>query len=201
MNFKHLRQLTTTHQFILGSASPRRKKLLAEIDISFEIIRPTIEEEVDERLTPQMVAESLSLQKAQDVASHCSLGQVVMGCDTIVLLNDIILGKPKSETEAASMLARLSGKKHTVCSAISLLIIGGPMISSHEQTRVLFNELTTTAITEYIATGEPMDKAGAYGIQGIGGFLVDSIEGNLDTVIGLPRLLLEAMAGELLSKL
>ena len=119
------------------------------------------------------------------------------GPDTVVVLGNEFLNKPETETEAKIILEKLSGKSHTVYTGLCIFCSGcGKAQSAFDKTRVQFNDLTEDAILQYIKTGEPMDKAGAYGIQGMGSFLVNNIQGELDTVIGLPRKLLSEMIEE-----
>jgi septum formation protein len=125
---------------------------------------------------------------------------VVLGCDTIVVLDDEVLGKPRSPEEAVRMLTRLSGRRHIVCSAVALGIAEGEIFDGYELTEVYFRPIDERDIRDYVATGEPLDKAGAYGIQDRGVFLVDRVVGNIDNVIGLPLTLVDELAGKLADK-
>ena len=196
MAHPNLKRLARERKLILGSRSPRRVKLLTDLGISFEQIIPEIEERrlPDEPAFPY--AQRLAEEKARWAMERLDDNQIVITCDTIVVLGDVVLEKPGDEQEALEILTTLSGRKHVVCTAVSLADRTQIISSGYETTGVQFNTVTPDRLREYIATGEPMDKAGAYGIQGMGAFLVDSIEGNLDTVIGLPRTLLECLAGE-----
>jgi septum formation protein len=198
MNFRYLRQLAEQYTFVLASRSPRRVDLLGETGIRFEQIIPEINETSLPDESPTEFAERLALDKARNVADTGASRSVTMGCDTIVVIDDRILGKPASQGEAFEFLSLLSGRDHVVCTALALVTNCGKVAVGHEQTHVSFNQVAPDRIHSYIATGEPMDKAGAYGIQGMGSFLVDRIEGNLDTIIGLPRLLLEELAKKML---
>lgn len=169
---------------ILASGSPRRKELLTQMGLSFTILPAEIEEVVEPGLTPQEVVMSLSRQKAAAVAlSHPE--DLVIAADTIVVFDGKILGKPHSEGEAKEMLTALSGRAHHVCTGFTLQQ-GGQTESGCEESEVWFRELTEGEIDRYIATGEPMDKAGSYGIQGYGAMLVRGIHGDYFNVMGLP---------------
>jgi len=198
-NYPNLAKLLAGNELILASGSPRRVRILRENGIQFEQLLPDIEENNNAGLAPYEMALNLARKKALAVRDHLGQNKIALGCDTIVVIDDIILGKPESEDHAFEMLSRLSGNCHTVCSAVSLLRGGDfKSVSDYELTRVYFNHIEPKRLREYIATGEPLDKAGAYGIQGLGGFLVDRIEGNLDNVIGLPMTLFDKLAGSLI---
>ncbi len=179
-------------RLILASGSPRRRQLLEQLGLAFEA-QPT---DVDERLWPgegpAEAAERLARAKAEHRARE---GCLALGCDTLVSHGDAVLGKPESAREAAAMLERLSGNRHTVYTGIAL---ASPdrVNSAVEATRVWFRHLSTNECAEYVATGEPLDKAGAYGIQGFGAAIVDRIEGDYFNVMGLPiRRLLQLLEG------
>jgi septum formation protein len=201
MTYPQLKQLTDKYPLILGSASPRRARLLEETGVPFSIVKPNLEEERLPDESPYDYAVRLARDKALAVARRTSDNSIILGCDTIVVLGDRVLEKPADKNEAFAILDELRGKWHVVCSAIAICHNGRIVQSEYELTRVHFNPVTDKQVWEYIESGEPMDKAGAYGIQGIGGFLVDTFEGSLDTVIGFPRTLLERMAGEILQSL
>ncbi len=198
MKYKDLLQLAKQYRLVLGSGSPRRARLLEELGIKFRKMVPEIDESVRDGEHPISYALRLAEEKAESITRGLKDDEIVMSVDTIVVLDDVILGKPSTEDEAFETLSRLAGHTHYVCTALALADRDGLACSGTEQTEVNFNEVTPEQIREYIATGEPMDKAGAYGIQGMGAFLVDSIEGNLDNVIGLPRTLLNRLAGGIL---
>ena len=198
MTYPQLRQLAEHRPLVLGSASPRRAMLLKETGIRFEIVKPNLEEAQLPDEVPYDYAERLARDKALEVAKLVDQDCIVLGCDTIVVLGNDVLEKPIDKKDAFVILDRLRGKWHVVCSAIAICRRREILKSGFELTRVHFNPVSDRQLWEYIESGEPMDKAGAYGIQGIGGFLVDTIEGSLDTVIGFPRTLLERMAGEIL---
>ena len=175
-------------EIILASASPRRKELLELINLKFEIKASNIEEIMNENLSLEEKVEDLSYQKANDTASKLSGDYLVIGADTIVEINGEILGKPKDKTDAKRMLKLLSGKEHHVITAITLIPTNDKdnFIKIHEKTKVKFIELDDYKIDKYIDSGEPMDKAGAYAIQGLGVMFVKGIEGCYTNVVGLP---------------
>lgn len=171
---------------ILASASPRRNELLQQIGLDFTIQASTVEEIVDHNLSPTEVAKQLAQLKAEDVATQ-KPHDTVIGADTIVVSEHQILGKPKSEAEAKAMLTALSGSVHQVITGVA--VINRAMNKSHsfsEVTEVAFKNLTEEEIDAYIATGEPMDKAGAYAIQGRAAVFVPQISGCYFNVVGLP---------------
>lgn len=169
---------------ILASASPRRSELMTLAGFRFDVICADIDEIVPEKALPQEVVMSLALQKAQAVAKDHRKSAVV-GSDTVVALDGKILGKPRSEKEAAEMLRSLSGRIHKVYTGVAI-VCGEKVTSFFEETEVEFYPLTDQEILDYVATGEPMDKAGAYGIQGRGAVLVKRINGDYFNVMGLP---------------
>ena len=176
-------------RIILASGSPRRHYLLKMINLAHEVIPSSVEEIVPDGVSPEEVARSLALQKAQDVAnSHPD--SLVIGADTIVVLNGEILGKPQSAAQAVEMLQKLSGNTHTVITGVAL--IDGSRGNAgqtvfHESTRVTFSSLINDEIRAYVAGGSPMDKAGSYGIQDdLGCLFVSSIQGDYYNVVGLP---------------
>lgn len=201
MTFKNLALLSQARKLILGSASPRRVELLKETGINFKQLISDVPEHDDHDGNPFFHARKLAEEKAVSVAKKAGPDEIVLGADTVVVLDNKIMGKPIDKKDAAKILLELSGKNHTVCTALAIADNNGLLISGFDLTDVYFNRVTEKQIEDYIDTGEPMDKAGAYGIQGMGGFLVDRIEGELDTVIGLPRLLLERLSGEVYAKI
>lgn len=198
MNYFNLNRLLTDYRLILASSSPRRVKLLKEAGLEFIQMIPNIDENNRDWSDPFKMASILAHKKAEAISQNAPENSVVLGCDTIVVIGQEVLGKPNSHDEALEMLTRLSGNCHTVCSAISLNQVNGPKFADYELTDVYFYRTDKSKLIDYILTGEPLDKAGAYGIQGAGGFLVDRIEGNLDNVIGLPMKLLEELAGRII---
>ena len=174
-------------KLILASASPRRRELLTQVGVSFVIEVSDVEEVLDDTLSPELQVQSLALQKAQAVAAQHKDG-LVLGADTVVVDAGSLLGKPQNTEEAAEMLRSLSGKWHQVMPAVALVDANDTKHewTSVEITNVKFRDLTEDDIAAYVATGESMDKAGAYGIQGYGALLVERIEGCYNNVVGLP---------------
>ncbi|NQF17215.1 septum formation inhibitor Maf [Brevibacillus sp. HB1.3] len=171
---------------ILASSSPRRRELLQTLGLSFTVITSDVDETTAEHLSASEVVEELSLRKAKEVASRLTEG-VVLGSDTVVVLDDQILGKPIDEMDAYRMLSTLQGQEHTVYSGVALIDVEtGRTEVSHSLTHVRIRALSKQEIKSYIATGEPMDKAGSYAIQGIGATIVEGINGDYFTVVGLP---------------
>ena len=171
-------------KIILASASPRRRELLAQAGFEFEVVTSDVDEVVDPSLTPDKLVMSLARQKAQAVAQNRA-DCAVIGSDTVVVLDGKVLGKPRDEADAVRMLESLSGRKHEVYTGVCIAFAG----ETHcffERTSVNFCELDGEQIKAYVATGEPMDKAGAYGIQGKGCVLVEGIEGDYFNVVGFP---------------
>ena len=198
--YESLRQLTAGFELVLGSRSPRRVRLLKEIGIPFRQVIPDLEEDCLPGEHPYAYAQRLAEDKALRVAERAEKHQIVLGCDTVVVLGDQVLGKPADDEEAHRTLKTLSGNKHKVCTALAFASGNNILASGYELTSVYFNQVSDEQIRRYIDSGEPGDKAGAYGIQGMGGFLVDRIQGNLDNVIGLPRSLLERLAKEIVTR-
>jgi septum formation protein len=182
-------------KFILASASPRRVELLNQVGLEFDIIPSNIEEIIDNNDSPSEIVKKLSKQKASDVAGKINTSGkcYVIGADTIVV-SDKILGKPATKEEAFSMLKMLSGKPHKVMTGVTVIETDTmKAISDYEETAVFVRELSDNDIYSYIATGEPFDKAGGYGIQGMGALLVDRIDGCYFNVVGLPLARLSKM--------
>ena len=169
---------------ILASASPRRKELLKNIIDDFEIIPSSYDEKIPDGLESEEVAEFFAVQKALDVAKN-NKDSLVIGCDTVVIAGNEILGKPKDELDAKRMLNLLSGIEHKVITGLCV-IKDGRSLSMSEETTVKFSILSDEEIEWYISTKEPMDKAGAYGIQGCGGRFIEGIKGDYYSVMGLP---------------
>lgn len=171
-------------QIILASQSPRRKELLSLIADSFEIIPADIDETLPQNTDVFSAAEILAAKKAQHIAKD-NPDKLVIGCDTVVICEGKILGKPKTDTEAFEMLTLLSGKAHKVLSGVSLCK-NGKTHSFTQSSDVYFYPLTEDEINAYIATGDPFDKAGGYGIQTQGFFMVEKIDGDYNNIVGLP---------------
>lgn len=169
-------------QLILASNSPRRKQLLTEYGFNFKVI-PSSFEEINAFSSPIDLAKNNALGKATEVFTQ-NPESVVLGADTIVVLDNKVLGKPKDELQAKSMLNSLSNKTHLVITGYAILSKGVKIVDS-VITKVVFNDLSNALINEYVKTGSPLDKAGAYGIQD-GFSLVKSIDGSFNNVVGLP---------------
>lgn len=170
---------------ILASQSPRRKELMGQIGLKFKVISPNVDEHMEGNPSPAQLVEELSLRKARAVERQADGEALIVAADTVVALEGTVLGKPEDEREAFAMLSALSGNRHYVYTGITVLR-DGRAVTQHEVTTVTFRELEPDEISSYIATGEPMDKAGAYGIQGLGALLVSGIEGDYFNVMGLP---------------
>lgn len=183
------------NKIILASASPRRKELLEQIGVTFEIVKANGEEIITSSIPTEVVKE-LSIQKAKEVAGRCN-GTVIIGADTVVAVDNQILGKPKNPEDAMRMLQLLQGREHQVITGVAVLLLeSGKMISFAQTTKVRVFPMSNVQIEQYIASGEPMDKAGAYGIQGRFAAYVLGIEGDYNNVVGLPvgRLYQEVLA-------
>ncbi|UXD86395.1 Maf family protein [Thalassolituus hydrocarboniclasticus] len=176
--------MTDTTGLILASASPRRRELLQQIGVKFRIEVADIDETPLSAEHPAAYVARLALGKAQKIAAE-NPGCVVLGSDTTVVLDDEILGKPENADDAARMLAALAGRRHQVMTAVALVKDDQQRVQT-VITNVHFAPLSAAQISAYVATGEPADKAGAYGIQGLGAVLVDAIEGSYSNVVGLP---------------
>ena len=184
-------------RIILGSASPRRRELLEQIGVEFEV-RVSDKEEIYKSSIPEEIVKELSLMKAENVASdlleNIADGSikdtVVIGADTIVVLDDEILGKPSDEEDAVCMLTRLQGREHWVYTGVAVLDFGPDgektVINYPVGTKVYVNAMTEDEIRAYVATKDPLDKAGAYGIQGRFAAYIDRIDGDYYNVVGLP---------------
>lgn len=180
--------MTEYPQIVLASASPRRRELLAQVGIVCTVIPSAAEETLLPGESPRQHVLRLALDKAREVARRPDApGRWFLGSDTIVLRDETVLGKPADAAEAAAMLRSLSGRSHQVLSAFAIFDREtGACRSEVVTTQVHFKQLTAREIAGYIATGEPFDKAGGYGIQGIGAFMVTAIEGSYSNVVGLP---------------
>jgi len=172
-----------TVRIILASQSPRRRELLSLIGIPHDVLPADLDETILPGEVPAAHAERLARSKAEAIAAREG-GAVVIGADTIVVLDGDILGKPNDELEAAATLRRLAGRTHTVHTAVAVAR-NGHTVSGVESVEVTFRPLTDVQIETYIATGEPMDKAGAYGIQGYGAVIVERVHGDYFAVMGL----------------
>ncbi len=179
------RPISKDSPLLLASASPRRKQLLRQMGVPFRTLTSQVREGILSR-HPRRNVRLLAEAKAQAVLQK-SVGNWILGADTIVVLGSAVLGKPKNEGEAFSMLRQLSGKEHSVITGFCLVTPDSKQAHSEAVvTRVTFKALTKKEILGYVATGEPFGKAGSYAIQGIGAFLVEGITGSYTNVVGLP---------------
>ncbi|MCR5525838.1 MAG: Maf family protein [Lachnospiraceae bacterium] len=179
--------MSSTKEIILASASPRRQELLRQIGINFMVIVSDSEEEYSSN-DPEKAAEEISFGKARNVAEKCDSG-VIVAADTIVVVDGRILGKPEDEKEAFKMLKELQGRSHKVITGVTLARFEKNEIrynSFHETTEVEIYPMTDVEILDYISTGDPMDKAGSYGIQGVFAKFIKKIDGDYYNVVGLP---------------
>lgn len=171
---------------LLASQSPRREQLMALLPWAFEVCTKNVEEQIDSQLTPALNVQNLAKQKAQAVADEQE-GAWVVGADTVVCYQGRIMGKPKDEAEAKEILRVLSGKTHQVYTGVAILCKEKDICHTfYQETQVTMQILTEAEIEDYVATGEPNDKAGAYGIQGYGARYITEIHGDYYNVMGLP---------------
>jgi len=183
-------------KLILASASPRRKQLLSQLGLDFTVEPSSGDENIRANLPPEVTAVTLAEAKAVNVACRHNDG-LVLGADTIVVIDGRILGKPRDAGHASQMLSWLSGKWHSVYTGLALIDAEtGKLIEDFEESRVKFKNLSEREIKSYINTGEPLDKAGAYGIQGKGSLLVEKIEGCYYNIVGLPLFKLNTLLFE-----
>ncbi len=182
---QEIRKLLGARSLILASSSPRRQQILNEIGLKFKILSPALEENLNGS-APEVHVTKYSLFKARAVAGQISAG-IILAADTVVVLGNEVMGKPGNKEEASLMLSKLSGQTHTVYTGVALINSESEReATGYQTTRVTFNQLSKAQIEEYLSSSEYQDKAGAYGIQGMGSFLVKEIKGDLDNVIGLP---------------
>lgn len=171
-------------KIILASNSPRRKELLKYLYQDFLVIPADIDETIPKDIEIEKSAEYVAIKKAKAISKD-NQDSLVIGCDTIVLVDNTILGKPKDKSNCLNMLKSLSGREHSVITGVCV-VFGEKMITFSEETKVKFYTLSDDEILKYISTGEPFDKAGGYGIQGYGSLLVEKISGDYFNVVGLP---------------
>lgn len=180
----------TNPRLVLASASPRRRELLRAGDVEFEVFVSGVDESAFARGAPRSVALKTALAKADDVAQQLKpvapRETLVLAADTIVVLDDQIFGKPDDRHAARTMLQRLGGRTHSVLTGVALQRVDGEALVDVAEARVTFHPLSEALLAAYLASGEADDKAGAYGIQGLGAQLVRAVEGDLTGVIGLP---------------
>ena len=181
-------------KIVLASASPRRQELLKYIVPDFDIIPADIDETIPDGIPADSSAEYLAVKKAEHISAQHP-DSLVIGSDTVVIIDGEVLGKPEDKSDAERMLRKLSGQVHTVVTGVCLSM-NGRSKSFSKATKVKFYPLSDKEILDYIATEEPMDKAGAYGIQGFGSVLIEGIEGDFFNVMGLPVSSLKRKMGE-----
>ena len=173
-------------RIILASKSPRRREILENTKVRFSIKESQIDETIKLNESPKDTVKRLAYEKAYDVAQK-NKDKLVIGADTIVALDNEVLGKPKDKEEAYQMIKKLSNKTHKVITGISLINIShGMVVNDYVVSLVTFKDLSEDSIKDYINTNESLDKAGAYGIQGYGALLVDNIQGDYFNIVGLP---------------
>lgn len=174
-------------EFVLASASPRRKEILQILNLDFDVIKSEVDESgIDSSLEPSLYVQELALLKGADVAKRLE-NKIVISADTIVYHDGRVLGKPADKEDAFKMLSSLSGKEHTVYTGICIMRTKDAFtVCEPCATKVKFKKLTPEKIRAYINTGEPMDKAGAYAVQGLGATLIEKIDGDYFNVVGLP---------------
>ncbi len=177
----------------LASASPRRRELLEQIGLEFSVIIRNVDEDIEQPVSPGRMVELLSWKKAAKVAEELETG-LVIGSDTVVVWRDQIMGKPADRQEAVEMLSRLQGDRHRVYSGLAVIDAEtGRFQVAHEMTEVYFGPASMEEIESYVDSGEPMDKAGAYAIQGLGAVFIKGIKGCFFNVVGLPVFRLSLM--------
>jgi septum formation protein len=185
--------MSATPLVVLASSSPRRRELLSRLGVAFEVVSPEVDESWRAGERPVHYVRRLAREKAAVVDRPDA---VVLAADTTVELDGEVLGKPADAADAAAMLARLAGRSHLVHTGVAAAF-GDRVVDGHSTTTVTLAALVEDDIAWYVATGEPLDKAGAYALQGVGGLFVTSIEGSASNVVGLPLHLVATLAGEL----
>ena len=185
-------------RYILASKSPRRRELIGEIIKDFEIITREVDESLPEGIHPREGVEILAVRKGEVIADEVGGDAVVISSDTLVEIDGIPLGKPVDEADACAMLRSLSGRAHNVHTGVAVHY-KEKCFSGVATTAVYFREMTEDEISEYVASGDPMDKAGSYGIQSGGGKFVEKIDGDYDTVVGLSVRLTKELINEALN--
>jgi nucleoside triphosphate pyrophosphatase len=181
-----MNQNINTKKIVLASASPRRKELLEKLGLEFTVEPSNSDENIQPGVDPHELAKSLSREKARLVARN-HRDALVIAADTFILLDGMVLGKPASETEARELLEEMNGRQHSVITGFTVMeAMSNKVISESVETEVYIRKMTLQEIDSYVKTGEPLDKAGAYAIQGLGSVIVERIEGDYFNVIGLP---------------
>lgn len=172
---------------ILASGSPRRQELLTNLGLDFKVIVSDVDESMGENMLPAQLVEKLAERKASAVAAEFSGEGLVIGADTIVILGNKLMGKPQDRSDAIEMLRELQGRSHEVFTGVAVIDVAtGQSVVTHQATAVRFKPMTMEQIERYVDTGEPMDKAGAYAVQGKASIFIDSIRGCYFNVVGLP---------------
>lgn len=185
-------------QLILASASPRRQELIQTFGLPVSIRPSDVDESTPEEWSPPHIVEQLALRKASAIKETCTVDDIIVGSDTIVVLDKQVLGKPRNRAHAIAMVTALQGREHEVFSGIACIEVeSGKQLVDHRRTKVRMKPLTPIQVEQYVDTGEPMDKAGAYAIQGIGAMFIEEIEGCYFNVVGLPVAALADMLKEL----
>ena len=182
--------MNNKYKIILASTSPRRKELFEKLRLPFIVEASDYDEDMNLKMSPLKLAKTLSLGKALAVAKKHQSG-IVIGADTFVVFGNHLLGKPKSEMEAVKMLKKLSGKRVDILTGLTIInITSGKKVSTTDITKVYIKKLSKQEINNYVASGEPMDKAGAFAIQGLGAVIIKKIEGDFMGAMGLPLFIL-----------
>jgi septum formation protein len=176
---------SSARQLVLASASPRRRELLARFGIPFLVEPSDVEETLDPSLSLPAAVAALAVRKARAVADGRASG-LVIGADTVVVLDEQVLGKPRDAADAAGMLRRLRGRTHEVITGVAVVDAAGRVERSAVVSTIRMRDVEDDEIAAYVATGEPLDKAGGYAVQGAGGALVEAVEGCYTNVVGLP---------------
>jgi septum formation protein len=178
------------HHLILASSSPRRQQLVGLLGLPYDIVVKPVDERIHSDMSPEKVVRELALRKARAVFAEVrerKKGSIIIGADTIVVLDGTILGKPKDEQDAFRMLSSLQGRTHQVYSGVACIdTVSGKTVVDYCVTSVTIKPLSERQIRRYVQTGEPNDKAGGYGIQGYGALIVEKIDGDYFNVVGLP---------------
>ncbi len=184
-------------KFILASQSPRRAELFKQLGMDFEVVPSNVDEEAQEKASPPVYVKKLARLKARAVAKRYDEG-IIIGVDTVVVIDGSIVGKPKDKEDAAATLNALSGRVHKVVSGVCVINkYSGKTVTKSATTKVKFRELNKGVIDWYIGTGEPFGKAGSYAIQGKGALLVDWVKGDYYNVVGLPIVTLMGILEEM----
>ena len=182
---------------ILASSSPRRQQILKELGLNFTVSPPVNFEEKLDGVAPEKLVCDNALGKAREIASKYT-NSIIIGCDTLIIENNEIFGKPLTPEKAYMMLKKLSGNYHSVVSGLAVIDSReNKELVGYEKAEVKFKDLAESEIRDYVESGEPLDKAGAYGIQGSGGKFVEEIKGSYSSVVGLPKELLLKFISEL----